>query len=152
MLIPSSAEVLFRNTFTQVISIVSSAGTDTSSTSVVSDTPLVISDFDDPGITIIRAPGEVTLTGEYRTIIPIKWYWKDLNDVLQSSSDMPVPGTYLKIIQVDSPPEISVVCNYNISSSAGVDTFAHTVTLDDYGAIKKALLEALSGQPTPPMP
>lgn len=148
MLVPSIVDpVPFKSTFTQVISVVTSVGTDTSSTVVVSDIPIVTTDFNDPGVTVSTAPGEVTISGAYQSIIPITWYWKDLNDQLQTGTEVPAVGTYEKIVQVDSPASITTVCNYTITSSAGVDVFPHTVKLAGYDTIKQALKDALDGQP-----
>lgn len=139
----------FQSTFTQVISVVTSVGTDTSSTVVVSDVPIVSASFEDPGITVETAPGQFTISGAYQSIIPITWYWKDLDDQLQKGTSVPAAGTYEKIVQVDSPASLTTVCNYTVVSSAGTDVFAHTVTLVSYNKIKTALVAALEGQPEP---
>lgn len=149
MLSPSSATtVIFKSTFTEIISVVVAVGTDT--TAPVSDIPDVVPSFVDPGVTVATAAGQVTISGAYQSIIPITWYWKDLNDQLQSGNSVPAVGTYEKIVQVDSPASLTTVCNYTITSSAGVDIFEHTVSLGSYDTIKTALLEALAGQPEPP--
>lgn len=149
---PETAEVIFQNTFTQVISVVTFVGTDTSSTVVISDTPVVSASFNDPGVSVTTDPGQVTISGAYLVIIPITWYWKDLTDQLQSGRSVPPVGSYEKIVQVDSPLSLTETCYYTITSSAGVDTFAHVVSLGSYSKIKEALTAALAGQPTPPMP
>lgn len=140
----------FQSTFTQVISVVTSVGTDTSSTVVVSDIPVVTPDFVDPGVTVTTDVGQFTISGAYQSIIPITWYWKDLNDQLQTGTSVPAVGTYEKIVQVDSPASLTTVCNYTVVSSAGTDVFSHTVTLGSYDKIKTALAAALAGQPEPP--
>lgn len=148
-LLPDTAEVIFQDTFTQVISVVTSVGTDTSSTVVISDVPIVSSSFNDPGVTVTTGPGQTTISGSYQAIIPITWYWKDLNDQLQSGTSAPSAGSYEKIVQVISPENLTETCYYTITSSAGVDTFAHVVSLGSYSKIKEALDTALAGQPEP---
>ena len=118
----------------------------------VTDVPTVVASFEDPGVTVTTSPGTVTLSGQYDAIIPTTWYWKDLNDQLKSGPSAPLVGTYEKIVQVDSPPNLTETCYYTITSSAGVDIFEHIVTLVSYDVIKEALNTALAGQPTPSMP
>lgn len=145
----TSTQTLFV-TFTEVISVLAAVGTDTSVP--VADVPTVVPSFADPGISITTSTAEVTISGSYQTIIPITWYWKDLNDQLQSGNSVPPVGSYEKIVQVDSPSSLSTTCSYTIISSSGVDTFIHEVTLGSYSTIKTALDFALAGQPTPLMP
>lgn len=145
MLQPEFGSVIFKNTFTEVISVVVAVGTDT--TTPVADIPSVVPSFVDPGVTVSTAEGQVTISGAYQSIIPITWYWKDLNDQLQTGTEVPAAGTYEKIVQVDSPTSLTTVCNYTITSSAGVDVFPHTVSLGGYNTIKDALITALQGQP-----
>lgn len=149
----------FKTPFTLTITVGSSStvvnpetGLPESISTPVTDVPKVVASFEDPGVTINTAPGTVTLSGQYDTIIPTTWYWKDLNDQLKSGPAAPSVGTYEKIVQVDSPLSLTENCYYTITSSAGVDTFAHVVTLVSYSKIKEALNTALAGQPTPPMP
>lgn len=156
MLSTSTETVIFQNTFTTVLTV--SAGTDTGIGIV--GVPTVVASFTDSGVTVITSSGSVTITGAYQEIIPITWYWKDLNDQLQTGTKVPPVGTYEKIVQVDSPPSLTEDCVYTITSeltsgtvtSTIIDVFTHTVTLESYSKIKTALLNALAGQPTPPMP
>lgn len=150
MLTPTTETVIFQNTFTTVITITEQVGTDTQV--AVVGTPTVVASFTDSGVTVITSSGSVTITGAYQEIIPITWYWKDLNDQLQTGKKVPPAGTYEKIIQVDSPPSLTEDCIYTITSSAGSDQFTHVVSLGSYSKIKEALNTALAGQPTPPMP
>ena len=146
MLTPERETVIFQNTFTTVVT--ASAGTDTGVGSIFE----VIPSYVDPGVTVSVNTDSVTISGAYQSIIPITWYWKDLNDQIQSGSSVPPVGTYEKIIQVDSPPSLSTICSYTITSAGGKDVFIHEVTLGSYNKIKDALNAALAGQPTPPMP
>lgn len=145
MLTPLATTVVFKNIFTEVISVVVAVGTDT--TAPVSDIPSVVPSFVDPGVTVATAAGQVTISGAYQSIIPITWYWKDLSDQLQTGTSVPAVGTYEKIVQVDSPTSLTTVCNYTITSSAGVDVFEHTVSLAGFNTIRDALITALQGQP-----
>ena len=143
MLTPSSATQEFLKDFTTVISV--SAGTDTAVTSISS----VVASVVDPGVTVSIGTDTVTLSGKYTAILPIKWYWKDLNDTLQSGDTAPSAGTYLKLVQLDSPPRLTEDCTYDITSDAGTDTFVHTVTLVSYDALSAELTTLLSAQPGP---
>ena len=143
MLTPSSATQEFLKDFTTVISV--SAGTDTAVTSISS----VVASVVDPGVTVSIGTDTVTLSGKYTAILPIKWYWKDLNDTLQSGDTAPSAGTYLKLVQLDSPPRLTEDCSYVITSDAGTDTFVHTVTLVSYDALSAELTTLLSAQPGP---
>lgn len=159
MLTPLAGTQRFKTPFTLNISVGTSStvvnpetGLPESVSTPITDVPTVVASFVDPGVTVATGPGIVTLSGQYNAIIPITWYWKDLNDQLQSGSSVPPVGTYEKIVQVDSPPNLTEDCNYVITSSAGADTFVHTVFITSYSEIKEALKNALGSQPTPPMP
>lgn len=141
MLTPASATQTFLENFTTTITV--SAGTDTAVSSISS----VVADFTDSGVTVVIGTDTVTLSGKYTSILPIKWYWKDLTDTLQSGASAPSSGTYLKIVQVDSPPTLTKDCNYTITSDAGVDVFVHTVTLVSYDALSAQLTTLLAAQP-----
>ena len=141
MLTPRSDTVIFQNTFTTVIVV--TAGTDTAVTSIST----VTASFYDSGVSISYGTDTVTLSGAYQSIIPITWYWKDLDDQLQSGPSVPAVGTYEKIVQVDSPTSLTTDCIYTVVSDAGSDTFTHTVSLGSYDKIKTALASALAGQP-----
>jgi hypothetical protein len=144
MLTPTLATATFLVSF-NTVTIVVSVDTTTNVSSVTS----VVASFEDPGVVVSIGTDTVTLSGKYTSILPIKWYWKDLDDVLQSGDTAPPAGTYLKLIQLDSPPVLTEDCEYTITSDAGTDTFTHTVTLISYDALALELQSALSAQPGP---
>lgn len=141
MLTPATATQTFLQNFTTVITV--SVDTTTNVSSVTS----VVADFTDPGVTISLGTDTVTLSGMYQSILPIKWYWKDLNDQLQSGDTAPPTGTYQKIIKLDSPPFLTKDCTYTITSDAGSDSFVHTVTLVTYDNLATELTTLLASQP-----
>jgi hypothetical protein len=143
MLTPASATQEFLKDFTTVITVSVDTSTAVSS---ISD---VVASFQDPGVIVSIGTDTVTLSGKYTSILPIKWYWKDLDDVLQSGDTAPPTGTYLKLVQLDSPPVLTEDCIYTITSDAGLDTFTHTVTLISYDTLATELQSALSSQPGP---
>ena len=143
MLTPSSATQEFLRDFTTVITV----SVDTST--AVSNISGVVASFQDPGVLVTIGTDTVTLSGKYTSILPIKWYWKDLDDQLQSGDTAPPAGTYLKLVQLDSPPLLTEDCIYTISSDAGADSFVHTVTLISYDRLATELQSALSAQPGP---
>jgi hypothetical protein len=143
MLTPSSATQEFLKDFTTVITV----SIDTS-TAVLSISDVVAS-FQDPGVVVSIGTDTVTLSGKYTSILPIKWYWKDLDDQLQSGDTAPPAGTYLKLVQLDSPPVLTEDCIYTITSDAGTDSFVHTVTLISYDNLATELQSALTAQPGP---
>jgi hypothetical protein len=143
MLTPPSATQEFLKDFTTVITV--SVDTSTAVSSISS----VVASFQDPGVVVTIGTSTVTLSGKYTSILPVKWYWKDLNDVLQSGDTAPPTGTYLKLVQLDSPPVLTEDCIYTITSDAGADTFTHTVTLVSYDTLATELQSALSAQPGP---
>ena len=143
MLTPPSATQEFLKDFTTVITV--SIDTITA----VSNISDVVASFQDPGVVVSIGTDTVTLSGKYTSILPIKWYWKDLDDQLQSGDTAPPAGTYLKLVQLDSPPVLTEDCVYTISSDAGTDSFVHTVTLISYDNLATELQSALSAQPGP---
>jgi hypothetical protein len=143
MLTPPSATQEFLKDFSTVITV--SADTSTAVSSISS----VVASFQDPGVIVSIGTDTVTLSGKYTSILPIKWYWKDLDDVLQSGDTAPLAGTYLKLVQLDSPPFLTEDCTYTITSDAGSDTFIHTVTLVSYDRLAAELQSTLSTQPGP---
>jgi len=143
MLTPPSATQEFLKDFTTVITVSIDTSTAVSS---ISD---VVASFQDPGVVVSIGTDTVTLSGKYTSILPIKWYWKDLDDVLQSGDTAPPAGTYLKLVQLDSPPVLTEDCIYTITSDAGTDIFAHTVFLNDYDALSSELTTLLDAQPGP---
>ena len=142
MLTPSALTQPFLENFTTTIIV--SIGTDTAVTSISS----VVADFVDPGVTVTIDADTVTLSGRYTAILGSSWYWKDLNDQLQVGDTAPAVGTYLKLIQLDSPPQLTKDCTYTISSTAGVDTFIHTIQVS-YDALSAELTNLLNEQPGP---
>jgi hypothetical protein len=143
MLTPPSATQEFLKDFTTVITVSIDTSTAVSS---ISD---VVASFQDPGVVVSIGTDTVTLSGKYTSILPIKWYWKDLDDQLQSGDTVPPVGTYLKLVQLDSPPVLTEDCIYTITSDAGTDLFVHTVTLISYDNLATELQSALSAQPGP---
>ena len=143
MIDPELATQEFLRDFTTVITV----SIDTST--AVSSISGVVASFVDPGVIVSIGTNTVTLSGKYTSILPIKWYWKDLNDQLQSGDTVPPAGTYLKLVQLDSPPVLTDICTYTITSDAGSDTFSHTVTLISYDTLATELKSALSSQPGP---
>jgi hypothetical protein len=143
MLTPASATQEFLKDFTTVITVSVDTSTAVSS---ISD---VVASFEDPGVVVSIGTDTVTLSGKYTSILPIKWYWKDLDDQLQSGDTAPPAGTYLKLVKLDSPPVLTDDCTYTITSDAGADTFVHTVTLISYDNLATELQSALSAQPGP---
>ena len=143
MLTPATATQTFLQNFTTVITV--SVDTTTNVSSVTS----VVADFTDSGVTISVGTSTVTLSGKYQSILPIKWYWKDLSDQLQSGDTAPATGTYKKIVKLDSPPTLTKDCTYTITSAGGTDTFVHTVTLVSYDTLASELTTLLGAQPGP---
>jgi hypothetical protein len=143
MLTPDSATQEFLKDFTTVITV----SIDTST--AVSNISDVVASFQDPGVVVSIGTDTVTLSGKYTSILPVKWYWKDLDDQLQNGDTIPSAGTYLKLVQLDSPPFLTENCVYTITSDAGTDSFVHTVTLISYDNLATELQSALSAQPGP---
>jgi hypothetical protein len=141
MLSTTTAIQTFLQDFTTVITV--SIDTTTNVSSVTS----VVADFTDSGVVVTRGTSTVTLSGKYQAILPITWYWKDLNDQLQSGTSAPATGTYQKIIKLDSPPFLTKDCTYTITSAAGTDSFVHTVKLDSYDPLASELIALLATQP-----
>jgi hypothetical protein len=141
MLTPATATQTFLQNFATVITVTVDTTTNVSSISSV------VADFTDSGVIVSIGTDTVTLSGKYQSILPIKWYWKDLNDQLQSGDSAPATGTYQKIIKLDSPPLLTKDCTYTITSSAGTDTFVHTVTLVSYDPLATELITLLGQQP-----
>ena len=141
MLTPQASTQTFLVNFTTTIVV--SIDTTTNVSSISS----VVADIVDPGVVVTIGIDTVTLAGKYTSILPIKWYWKDLSDTLQSGDTAPATGTYLKIVQLDSPSTLTKDCNYTITSDAGVDIFVHTVTLGSYDPLSVQLTTLLNAQP-----
>jgi hypothetical protein len=144
MLSTSTLTQEFFEDFTAVLSV--SIDTSTAVTSVTS----VVASFQDPGISVSIGTDTVTLSGKYKTILPLKWYWKDLTDQLQSGDTAPPEGSFLKLVQFDSPTSLgSSDCTYTITSEAGTDTFVHTVRLSTYNNLALGFTDVLGKQPGP---
>jgi hypothetical protein len=141
MLTPAISTQTFLESFTTVITVSIDTVTNVSSISSV------VADFTDSGVTVSIGTDTVTLSGKYQSILPIKWYWKDLNDQLQSGDSAPATGTYQKIVKLDSPPFLTQDCTYTITSDAGTDSFIHTVTLVSYDPLATELTNLLESQP-----
>jgi hypothetical protein len=141
MLTPATATQTFLQNFTTIITVTVDTTTNVSSISSV------VADFTDSGVVVTIGTDTVTLSGKYQSILPIKWYWKDLNDQLQSGDSAPATGTYQKIIKLDSPPFLTRDCTYAITSDAGTESFVHTVTLVSYDTLASELTSLLATQP-----
>jgi hypothetical protein len=128
------------------IDIIVYEGTDTSV--LLGEIPTVSASVVDTGITVVASTASVVISGKYQSLFPVKWYWKDLEDVLQSGNSPPPAGTYLKLVQVDSPSSSTEDCIYTITSSEGSNTFRHQVNVD-YDIIATELTELLGAQPGP---
>jgi hypothetical protein len=144
----------FDTAFTITLQLLVEAGTDPETglpiTSPISDVPTVTVDITDPGVRITPGAGTVTISGSYLSIIPIQWFWKDSKDILKTAFIAPAVGTYTKIIEVIPPPlGTSRTATYTITSSAGVDTFSHTVVFDNFTKAADKLQIQLTGQPEP---
>jgi hypothetical protein len=143
MLTPDTATQQFLQDFTTVITVT----VDTST--AVSNISSVVASFEDPGVVVSIGTDTVTLSGKYTSILPVQWSWKDLNDELQSGDTAPPAGSYLKIVQLDTPPTLTENCLYTITSDAGAEVFTHVVTLGSYDALASELQTTLSNQPGP---
>ena len=152
MLTPSTATVVFNTTFTQTITVSTSetvegvdpeTGEPTSEVITTPSTtvPVVIASFTDPGVTITTAPGSVTLSGKYTSILPVTWKWLDLNNVQQTGKEPPADGEYNKIFQMDSPSNLTEDCTYTIDG----ESFVHTVTLVTYDTLRDTMLAKIAG-------
>jgi hypothetical protein len=128
------------------INIIVYEGTDTSV--LLGEIPTVSASVVDTGITVVASTSSVVISGKYQSLFPVKWYWKDLKDVLQSGNSPPPAGTYLKLVQVDSPSSAIENCIYTITSSEGSNTFQHQVSVN-YDIIATELTALLDAQPEP---
>ena len=152
MLTPSAATVVFNQEFTQVITVSTSEtveGVDPETGEPTSETvntpstvvPTVTASFQDSGVKLETGPGTVTLSGKYVSILPVTWKWLDLNNVRQTGKEPPADGTYNKIFQLDSPPNLTETCTYSIDG----ESFVHTVTLVSYDTLRDTLLSKIAG-------
>lgn len=147
MLVPASGTVTFGENFTVTIQVVTESSTvdpetgqSTTTTSPTTEIPTVTASYNDPGVTITPAPGQVTISGRYTSIIPITWTYLNNSKQTVTSPTAPAIGTFYKITQVDSPPNLTETCTYTISGEA----FVHTVTLGSYSTIGNQLKNLLA--------
>lgn len=150
MLTPSSGTVTFNEQFTVTINVVTESSTvdpetgqTTTTTTPSTEVPVVTASFTDPGVTITTAPGQVTLSGKYISIIQTTWTYLDNNKQTVTSPSAPAVGSYFKITQVDSPAKLTETCTYTISN----EPFVHTVTLGSYTTIANQLKSLLAATP-----
>lgn len=145
MLTPSAATVVFGTEFTQVITVSTSEPGATPEDPPVetpsTEIPTVTASFQDLGVTVTTGPGTATISGKYTSILPVVWKWLDLSNVQKTDTAPPADGTYNKIFQLDSPPNLSETCTYTI----GGENFVHTVTLVTYDTLKNVLLAKVAG-------
>jgi len=143
MLSVTQADVVFATQFTQVITVFTQVtDPDTGlATDVPSTTPPVVTkSFDDPGVTVTTAVGQVTISGMYRKIIVTTWQYIDLNGVVQTTQVTPALGTFKMITKVDSPALLKQDCVYTIDG----ETFTHHVSLPSYTIVANTLKSLLA--------
>jgi|CryBogDrversion2_10_1035300.scaffolds.fasta_scaffold08599_2 hypothetical protein len=138
MLSETSNTVTLNTPFSVTLTVTSTDET-TGETTTSPDVPTVTASFTDPGITIATSSGTVTISGSYQSILKTTWHWIDEHLVIHSGLTPPAVGAFKKMTGVDSPSSLTSVCNYTISTSAGSDTFAQTVTLGSYSTIANKL-------------
>jgi len=143
---PATDTEQFYREFSTTVLVTRYEGTDTETTSVsgaVNGNPTVIITgtdlnlvpvvtplFVDPGITIITAPGEFTLSGSYLAIHPVSVDYISLDDKTLKNGLMPIntSGIYEKIVQVTSPALRTIECTYTVASFYGSATTVITTT------------------------
>lgn len=140
MLTPSSGTVTFNEQFTVTITVSTESGpvdpeTGGATQEPSTEIPTVTASYNDPGVTITTAPGSVTISGKYISIIPISWTYLNNSKQSVTSSVAPNIGEYYKITKVDSPSSLTATCTYTI----GTEPFVHTVTLGSYSTIANLL-------------
>lgn len=145
MLTPTSATQVFLEEFSLTISI-STPGAEGAegeppappepSTSV----PTVTKSFDDPGVTVTTAAGEVTISGKYTTILQTTWKWLDLDGNEVVDTVPPEEGKYTKLFQMDAPPNLTKDCVYSIDG----EDFTHTVTIVTYDTLRDKMLDLIA--------
>ena len=143
MLSTTSATVGFATSFTQVIvvlEIVTDALSGTVTTKPSTTVPIVSASYIDPGIVITPAIGQVTISGQYKTIIKTTWTYLDKNGTSVSIPSVPDLGTFKMITKVASPANLKETCVYTIGSEA----FTHTVDLGSYSGIGDKLKSLLA--------
>jgi hypothetical protein len=120
------------------------SGAEGGSSGTVSDIPRVTTSLTDPGVTITTAPGSVTIAGKYIAALKTKWHWLDSEMKPVSGDAPPAVGAFSKVTGVDSPTSLTNTVVYTITSSAGTDTFTHTVTLGSFSTIADLLTGLLA--------
>lgn len=130
--IPETRNVIFYNEFTStfVVSPVETTSTTETSggeTTVTEVQPIssslnitsIIPKFEDPNVLITFFQNSATITGVYKRVIPISHTWRDLDYNLKTGTYAPEFGSYLKIVQVDSPPLQNKDCKFEVYSTFG---------------------------------
>lgn len=147
MLTPASGSVTFNEPFSVTITVTTEESTtdpttgETTTGSIPStEIPTVTASFTDPGVTITKGPGTVTISGKYTSIIPINWTYLNTSGQTVTSTVAPAVGTFFKITKVDSPPMLTATCTYTIGS----EPFVHTVSLGSYSTIANQLKSLLA--------
>lgn len=143
MLDITSGSVNFATPFSTTITV--EVLSDDGTTSPSTETPTVVASATDPGITITTAPGTVTISGQYNSIIKTTWHWLDFNLIVHSDTSPPPAGTYKKIVGVDSPASRTATCTYTITTTDTSDTYTETITLPSYSVIANLLKSLLGG-------
>ena len=147
MLVPASGTVTFGDQFSVTIQVVTETSTvdpetgqSSTTTSPTTEIPTVTASYTDAGVTITPAPGQVTISGRYTSIIPITWTYLNNSKQTVTSPTAPATGSFYKITQVDSPPKLTETCTYTIAG----EPFVHTVTLGSYTTIANQLKNLLA--------
>jgi hypothetical protein len=139
MITPASGTVTLTQPFSVTITV-----TVDSDGSAVTDIPTVTANKSDPGVKIVTAPGTVTLSGAYTSVLPVTWHWIDSNLVQHTATSPPAPGSYKKITGVDSPTSLTVDVSYTITTPQTSDTYTETVTLGSYSTVADLLKTLLA--------
>lgn len=146
MLSITAATVAPSTQFTVVITVLSTTVDPTTgieTTGPSTTVPVVTASYTDPGVTIKPEIGQVTISGQYKTIIKTTWHYLDLNRVQVTSDAAPDTGKFSMITKVDSPANLKETCVYTIDG----ETFTHTVDLVSYsgiGTLLKSLLATVA--------
>jgi hypothetical protein len=124
--------------------------TNTSSGTTIVSAPVVSASFVDPGIVITSdISGLVTISGMYKTIIPIGYTWRDNSFNLKTGTTAPNAGEYQKFIKIDSPASTSADCTYTITtaydSGTITDTYVDHVIVDSFTKVADILTGLLAG-------
>jgi hypothetical protein len=139
MLDVTSATVAPNTPFTQVINV-SVLSTNPPGYVPSTTVPVVTADFVDPGVVITTSVGQVTISGQYTTIIRTFWEYINLANTITTTDQVPTLGTFEMITKVDSPPKLKEICTYTIDG----EEFEHTVDLGSYTGIANTLKDLLA--------